>query len=770
MKFNTVITYPLLGSLLSGVQAVYPDCSGPPLNENQVCNTKLSPKERAQALIKEWTLQEKINNTQFDSPGVPRLGVPPYNWWNEALHGVADRFGVSFSPAGEWSHATSFPQPIIMGAAFDDEMIFQVASIIGKEARAYGNGDHAGFDYWTPNINPFKDPRWGRGQETPGEDPTHLQRYVYQLLSGLEGSDDKYLQVVATCKHFAAYDLEDWQGMDRFHFDAKVTAQDLNEYYLPSFKTCGRDFKVGAIMCSYNSINGEPGCANSYLLQDILRDHWGWDRDDQWVTSDCGAIENIWHDHNFTKYDYQASAKALLAGTDLDCGTTYNNSLQESYDKKLIKESDLDRALVRLYTSLVRTGYFDPDGDVSYKSLGWHDVNTKEAQQLTYKAATSGIVLLENKDKSLPLAPNDYDTVALVGPYANASELMLGNYFGKAPYHITPLDAAKQYSWDVKFTDDLYVNSTNTTGYQEALDAGKDSDIILYFGGIDQEIEAEGHDRDTIVWPESQLTIIDKLSKLNKPIIVVQMGGGQIDDTPLLENDQIKAIVWGGYPGQEGGRAIFDILTGKISPAGRLPITQYPGNYTDEVPMTDMNLRPSDSNPGRTYKWYQGHEIFPFGYGLHYTTFKVSWANPPNHSYDISQVVDKGKKNHEHTDKSPFETYHLNIENTGKTKSDYVALLFLKTQNAGPKPYPKKSLIGYARAKDIEPGQTKQVDISVEIGNIARYDENGNMVLYEGDYELQVDIDGNEGPTTQFALKGNQEVIEKFPQPPSSSD
>jgi beta-D-xylosidase 4 len=765
MRVSTLGYWTVASSLASLVSAAYPDCSKEPLKSNDVCNTELDAKQRAAALIKEWTLEEKINNTQNASPGVPRLGIPAYDWWNEALHGVADRHGVFFAEPGEdFSYASSFPIPITMGSAFDDDLIFEVASIIGKEARAFGNGNHSGFDYWTPNINPFKDPRWGRGQETPGEDPIHLQKYVYQLLRGLEGDDDEYLQVAATCKHYAAYDLENWQGIDRFHFDAEVSTQDLNEYYLPTFKTCGRDFKVGAFMCSYNSINGEPGCANKYLLQDVLRDHWGWDRDDQWVTSDCGAIENIWHDHNFTEHDYQASAKALLAGTDLDCGTTFNNSLQQSYDEDLIKESDLDKALVRLYTSLIRTGYFDPEEKVSYRQLGWKDVNTEEAQKLAYKAAVEGIVVLDNKDKTLPLNVDKCGKVAVVGPYANATDLMLGNYFGIPPYHVTPLDAVKELGLEVSFYDQIPMNATNSTGIEEALEAAKDADTVLYFGGIDQSIEEEGLDRDTIVWPENQLKLIEQLAELKKTLVVVQFGGGQVDDTPLLENDNVHAIVWPGYPGQEGGHAIVDILTGKKAPAARLPITQYPGEYVDQVPMTDMSLRPSDDNPGRTYRWYN-KEVLPFGHGLQYTTFDVSWADEPKDSYDITDVVESAKKDAEYIDKGHFDTYKVSVKNTGDVASDYVALLFLKTQNAGPAPYPRKTLIGYARAFDVQPGESKTVSIDVEVGAIARYDEQGNAVLYNGDYGLQVDIEGNDGPTAKFSLNGEAEQIEEFPQP-----
>jgi len=364
----------LLAFVRSCLAGAFPDCANGPLATNLVCDTTASPMDRARALVANMTVEEKIANTVNQAPGVERLGLPAYNWWSEALvssalssfvflrvtdiqsqHGVAGSPGVTFDR--NFSFATSFPAPILLSAAFDDELINSVATIISTEARAFGNANHSGLDFFTPNINPFKDPRWGRGQETPGEDPFHIARYVFQLITGLQGgvAPEPYLKIIADCKHWAAYDLENWNGNSRMAFDAIVSQQDLAEYYSPSFQSCVRDAKVASIMCSYNSVNGIPSCANSFLLQDIAREFWG--LGDQWITSDCDAVGNVFDPHNFTDTLANASAVSLLAGTDVDCGNTYADSLGDALDQGLVTEDDISKSLVRLYASLVRLAF-----------------------------------------------------------------------------------------------------------------------------------------------------------------------------------------------------------------------------------------------------------------------------------------------------------------------------------------------------------------------------------------------------------------------------
>ncbi|KAJ3753674.1 glycoside hydrolase family 3 protein [Lentinula raphanica] len=763
----------LITSIVTGAHSAFPDCTNGPLAKNLVCDTSANFMDRAKALVNEFTVAEMINNTGYDTPGVPRLGLPPYPWWSEALHGVASSPGVTFAPPGNnFSFATSFPAPILTSAAFDDQLVNEIASIISTEARAFNNFGDAGLSFFTPNINPFKDPRWGRGQETPGEDPFHIGKYAYSLVTGLQGglgsqlngANGKYLKIIADCKHYAAYDLENWEGNSRMAFNAIVTTQDLAEFYSPSFQSCVRDAEVASIMCSYNAVNGIPSCASDYLMQDITRDFFGLG-EDQWITSDCDAVGNIFDPHNYTDTLANASAVALHAGTDIDCGPTYADSLQTALDEGLVKESDIVQAMVRRYGSLVRLGYFDSPEIQPYRQLNWDNVNTPTAQQLAYTAAVEGITLLKN-DGILPLNSSK-SSVALIGPWVNATTQMQSNYNGIAPFLISPLDAFQSAGFDVTFASGTTISGTDTSGFSAALAAANSADLVAFVGGIDDSVEAEGMDRTEITWPGNQLELIMELAAVGKPFIVIQMGGGQVDDSQIKGNASINALVWGGYPGQSGGAALVDILTGKKAPAGRLPVTQYPANYVNEIPMTDMTLRPSSTSPGRTYKWYTGEAVFPFGFGLHYTTFSLEWQEAPKKSYSIQSLMSAAKSKGGPVDLAllddPFE---LTVKNTGSVTSDYTALLFSNT-TAGPSPAPLKQLVGYTRVKGIAAGQSATAQLSVTLGSIARVEENGDSVLYPGTFQLWVDTDvnGNGLARTTFELTGNQEVISEWPQP-----
>ncbi|KAG6901879.1 hypothetical protein C0995_007003 [Termitomyces sp. Mi166 len=750
---------PCLG-VSSGLVFTFPDCVNGPLKSNAVCDSTQDPATRAKAVISLFTDDELMANTVNLSPGVPRLGLPSYEWWSEALHGVAWSPGVTFAASGNFSSATSFPQPITLGSAFDDPLVKAVAEVISTEARAFSNFGRAGLNYFTPNINPFKDPRWGRGQETPGEDPHHISQYVLRLIDGIQGGIDPkpYFKTVADCKHYAAYDLEDWGGIDRFSFDAQVSNQDLSEYYLPPFQSCVRDAKAGSVMCSYNSVNGVPSCANSYLLQTILRDHWGF-TDDRWVTADCDAVNNIFSAHNFTSTYAEAVADALKAGTDVDCGNTYAEHLPEALSQSLITRTDLERALVRQYTSLVRLGYFDPPNVQPYRQLNWSDVNLPDAQQLAYQVALEGIVLLKN-DGTLPFNTS-VKTLAVIGPWANATTQMQGNYQGLAPFLISPLQGAINAGYQATFVQGTTISGTSTAGFAAAVAAAQSADAVIFAGGIDNTVEAEARDRTTIVWPGVQLDLISALEAVGKPLVVLQFGGGQVDDSALKNNQTVNAILWAGYPGQSGGTAIFDILSGKASPAGRLSITQYPAAYTDQVPMTNMSLRPSATNPGRTYKWYQGTPVFEFGHGLHYTTFNVGWQRTPPTQYDIASLI-ANASSASPLDLALLDTFNISVQNTGEVTSDYVALLFVNG-TAGPAPQPNKQLIAYTRLHEIAGGTTSNASLSVTLGSIARADTAGNLWVYNGSYQLNIDT----GPVLlshRLELVGQPAQISQLPQ------
>ncbi|KAK0862997.1 hypothetical protein LTS02_006803 [Friedmanniomyces endolithicus] len=755
--------------LQSGIYTHYPDCVNGPelLTSNLVCDTSASPAARAAAIINAMNITEKLANLLDVANGTARLGLPPYEWWSEALHGLAGSPGVNFTDAGEYSYATSFPMPILFSAAFDDPMVQDIATVISTEARAYSNVARAGLDFFTPNINPFKDPRWGRGSETPGEDPTRIQGYVRSLLIGLEGTDDGAFntsgsgqkKMIATCKHFAGYDLEDWDGYIRYGFDAFITSQDLAgksrrvQYYLPPFQTCARDQNVGSIMCSYNAINGIPSCANSYLQETILREHWGWTTDNNYITSDCNAI---W-------------------------------------------EEVITTALIRQYEALVIAGYFDPASSNPYRAIGWDQVNTPYAQALARTAATEGMALLKN-DGVLPykFANGTACTVALIGMWANASYQMQGGYSGPAPYTHSPIYAAQQLGLDWVYSNGPTNESTLTSNFSDAaMSAAKKADVILYFGGIDISVESEANDRYDIAWPESQLELIGNLSSMGKPTIVIQMGS-MLDATPLLTNSNVSALVWAGYPGQDGGPAAFDILTGAVAPAGRLPVTMYPSNYVSEVPMTNMSLRPGPGNPGRTYKWFND-AVLPFGYasfspaapstsssssnygyrngnGWGPRSGPPSGPNPwgpsgPNHwapaaphaKYNIQTLISSCTA--AHPDLCPFPSVPITIHNAGATTSDFSALLFVSS-TAGPTPYPLKSLASYTRLHSIAAGATASVSLNVTLGVLARRDESGNQILYPGSYTLMLDVPTQ--ATMVVELAGQAAVLDLWPQPPAN--
>ena len=647
-----------------------------------------------------------------------------------------------------------------MAAAFDDELVEQVGTVVGTEGRAFGNAGWSGMDYWTPNVNPFRDPRWGRGSETPGEDVLRVKRYAASFVRGLEGPGPER-RIVATCKHYAGNDLEDWNGTTRHDFNAKITPQDLAEYYLAPFQQCARDSKVGSIMCSYNAVNGVPACADPYLLQTILRGHWNWTEDNNYVTSDCEAVLDVSANHHYASTNAKGTAMSFEAGMDNSCEYASSSDIPGASAQGLLKWDTVDRALRRLYQGLVRVGYFD-GAKGQYAALGWSDVNKPEAQQLALRAAVEGIVLLKN-DGTLPigqkkskLAPK----VAMIGFWADSTDQLTGGYSGTPAFLHSPAFTARQMGWDVKTATGPVMegSAANDTWTANALSAVRTTDFILYFGGLSTSAAGEGRDRTTIEWPSAQLSLIKRLGQLGKPLAVVQLGD-QVDDTPVLQNEQVNAVMWAGFPGMDGGTAVLQLISGVKSPAGRLPVTQYPAKYVNQVPMTDMNLRPSGSNPGRTYRWYPT-PIQPFGSGQHYTTFKTDVAPPLPPNTTTKDLLRNCRDTYPDTCALPPLT--VSIANTGSRVSDYVVLAFVSGQY-GPKPYPIKTLAAYTRLRDLAPGPEATARLEWTLGNLARQDEQGNTVVYPGKYTVTVDIDGPAQATVEFTLGGDPVVLDKWP-------
>ena len=667
--------------------------------------------------------------------------------------------GVRYADTEPFNASTVFPMPVLMAAAFDDQLTEEIANIIGIEARAWGNYGYAGIDYWTPNVNTFKDPRWGRGSETPGEDILRAKRYADSMVRGLEGNKTER-RVVATCKHYAGNDFENWSGITRHDFNAEISLQDMAEYYLAPFQQCTRDSKAGSIMCAYNAVNGIPSCANEYLLETILRDHWNWTESNNYITSDCEAVLDVSLNHGYVETNAEGTAVCFKAGMDSSCEYEGSSDIPGAWDQGLLEIETVDRALRRLYEGLVRSGYFD-GANSEYATLGWADVNTAEAQEAALRIAVEGIVMLKNDD-TLPLDLESGTKVAMIGFWAADGEKLSGGYSGRAPFLHTPAWAAEQLDLHISVTGGpvLEDNSDSDNWTAAALEAAEASDYILYFGGIDTSAAGETLDRYSIAWPEAQLTLIEELAKTGKPLVVVQMGD-QLDDTPLFENDGIGAILWASWPGQDGGTAVMKIIMAEESPSGRLPITQYPADYVDQIPITEMSLRPTDKSPGRTYRWY-GDAVRPFGFGLHYTTFNVSFVDEAiAASYSIQDIMEGCDK--AYPDTCGFPSLRVQVTNTGERTSDYVALAFLSGEY-GPQPYPIKTLSAYGRARNIEAGQECRIELVWTLGDISRVDVQGNRVLYPGVYE--VSIDEPSLATMQFKLTGEPVTLDEWPAPP----
>ncbi|CAF0907228.1 unnamed protein product [Rotaria sordida] len=716
-----------------------PDCKSGPLSTFPICDQSLPSRQRAADLISRMTTTEKITQLVTTAAAIPRLGLPKYEWWSDCLHGVGYAPGVSFG--GDLPAATSFPMPINLGASFNTALLHRIFSTISTEARAFNSEDRAGLVFLSPNINIFRDPRWGRGQETPGEDPFLTSQYVYEYVNGLQrGEDERYLKVAANCKHYAAYDLENWNGTDRFHFDARVSDQDLIETYLPPFETCIHDAKVASIMCSYNSINGIPACANQFLIKTIARESYHLDG---FVVSDCDAIEIIMNDHNYTSTVQDTIAVALHAGTDLDCGQFYLNYTQQALDNKTIIETDINQALERTFNVLIRLGYFDPPEQQPYRKLSHINVDTIEARQLALDAAQQSIVLLKNTNKALPLNLNQLRNkkIALIGPTANATRLMQGNYYGTPPFLIDPItgfqEVTKNYSIDISFAYGCKISDDDESGFAEAIELAYTSDVVIFFGGIDQSIEAEGHDRESIALPTVQLTLIQQLEKIVcSPLHVVIMSGSGLDLSYIRDSSESDSLIWMGYAGQAGGLAIANVMFGQYNPGGRLPITFYPASYINDVSMSDMQMRPSPTNPGRTYKFYTGQAVFEFGYGLSYTTFNYSWYNNSMNSiFSIRSLM----KNNYNEKKLHLQFYRVNVTNIGQIVGDDVVLAFIippRNSFNDPSP-PLRKLFGFKRVQ-LNINQTIQVFFPLNIDSLLTVAYNGSKWLEPGSYKILI--------------------------------
>ncbi|CAH9055689.1 unnamed protein product [Cuscuta europaea] len=593
------------------------------------CDKSLPFAVRVKDLVDRMTLGEKAQQLGDKAEGVHRVGLPRYSWWSEALHGVSDFGDGATHFDGAVPGATSFPTVIATAASFNESLWKRIGEAVSTEARAMHNLGHAGLTFWSPNINPVRDPRWGRALETPGEDPFVAGKYAINFVRGLQdvrGSEksrdmeSRPLKVAASCKHYAAYDIDNWQGFDRTHIDSRVTEQDMMETFVKPFEMCVKEGDVASVMCSYNRLNGIPTCADPKLLKDTIRGEWNLHG---YIVSDCDSIDVMVNNHKWlgdTPED--AVSQALKAGLDLDCGSTYTNYSSNAVVQGKVKEGDIDKALGNLYTVLMRLGFFD--GIPQFEELGEDEICSDEHIELAAEAAREGTVLLKNANQTLPLQSHHIKTLALVGPHANATEVMIGNYKGVPCKYTSPLEGFAMYSkvdYKMGCGD---VQCKNESLIFPAMKAAKKADATVILAGLDLSIEAEGLDRVDLLLPGYQTQLINQVAAVSKgPVILVVMSAGCVDISFAKENPNIQAILWTGYPGQEGGRAVADVVFGSYNPGGKLPLTWYEAKYTEALPMTSLPLRPLEQlgYPGRTYKFFNGTTVYPFGHGLSYTNF-----------------------------------------------------------------------------------------------------------------------------------------------------
>ncbi|CAK9322290.1 unnamed protein product [Citrullus colocynthis] len=684
------------------------------------CRRSLAVAERVKDLIGRLTLEEKVKLLVSNAGAVPRLGIKAYQWWSEALHGVSN-VGPGTTFGGEFPAATSFPQVITTAAAFNASLWEAMGQVVSEEARAMYNGGVAGLTYWSPNVNIFRDPRWGRGQETPGEDPVLAGMYAVNYVRGLQGSDGNRLKVAACCKHFTAYDLDNWNGVDRFHFNAQVSKQDIEDTFDVPFRMCVKEGKVSSVMCSYNQLNGVPTCADPNLLANTLRSQW---RLDGYIVSDCDSVGVFYDTQHYTSTPEEAAAMAIKAGLDLDCGRFLETHTENAVKRGLLSEAHINGALSNTLSVQMRLGMFDGDFKTQpYGHLGSKHVCSAGNRQLAVDAARQGIVLLENRRRSLPLSTRRHRTVAVIGPNSNVTLTMIGNYAGIACEYISPLQGIGRYTKAIHQQGCEGVSCRTDKFFSGAIEAAREADAVVLLMGLDQSIEAEFRDRAGLLLPGLQQDLVSKVASAAKgPIVLVLMSGGPIDVSFAKDHPKISGIIWAGYPGQAGGLAIADVLFGQTNPGGKLPMTWYPQDYVSKLPMTTMGLRPSPSYPGRTYRFYKGPVVYPFGHGLSYTTFTHKILNAPS---ALIVPVSGHRRRHNATDfsgKAVRVTHtkcnrlslviHVAVRNTGRRDGPHTLLVY----SSPPMGLwaPQKQLVAFEKVH-LEAQAQKEIQINIHV-------------------------------------------------------
>lgn len=640
---------------------------------------------RVKTLIQQMTLAEKASQLVSESDSIPRLNLPAYNYWNECLHGVAR--------AGE---VTVFPQAINLASTWDTVLVKRVASAISTEARLKYLEIGKGLTYWSPTINMARDPRWGRNEETYGEDPYLTSRLGVAFVKGLQGDHPAYLKTVATIKHFVANNEEN----NRFSSSSQIPTKQLYEYYFPAYEACVKEADVQSVMTAYNAFNGVPPSGSRWLLGEVLRKEWGFDG---FVVSDCGAIGVMNWQHRVVNSLEEAAALGVNSGCDLECGTTYKEKLVQAVKQGLISEATIDQALTRVLTARFKLGEFDPMELVPYNHYDKKLLAGKKFAELAYEAAVKSVVLLKNENL-LPLSKEKTKSVAVVGPFADHN--YLGGYSGQPPYSVTLLKGVK----------DL-MGKRGKVNYLNGIGASRDSivaavkgvDVVLVALGSDEKMARENHDMTSIYLPEEQEKLLKAIYQVNPRIVLVFHSGNPL--TSEWADVHIPAIMQAWYPGQEAGRALADLLFGNENPSGKLPMTIY--RAEDQLP----DILDFDMWKGRTYRYMKEDPLYSFGHGLSYTSF----------GFDGIQGNDTLKSG---------TTLQCSVElsNTGKWTGEEVVQVYVSRENTPVYTYPLKKLVAFKKVK-LAPGEKKRVEFNIPPRELSVW-ENGNWRMLTGKYTL----------------------------------
>ena len=680
-------------------------------------------RERAEELVAQMTLEEKVSQTLHGAAEIERLGIPKYNWWNEALHGIA-RTGT----------ATLFPQAIGLAASFDEELVAEMADIIATEGRAkynmhvkYGDRDiYKGLTYWAPNVNIFRDPRWGRGHETYGEDPYLTSRLGVRFIQALQGDDPVYMKAAACAKHFAVHSGPEGE---RHHFNAVASKQDMYETYLPAFKACVQEGKVEAVMGAYNRTNGEPCCGSKTLLQDIFREEWGFEGH---VVSDCWAVRDFHENHHVTNAPVESVTMAMNHGCDLNCGCTYPHLVQAVREGR-VDEKRINEAVINLFTTRMKLGMFEEPGTVPFDSIPYTENDTPEHNRINEKISEKTLVLLKNEGGLLPLNKNNMKTIGVIGPNANSRAALVGNYEGTASRYVTVLEGIQDYVGDdvrvmysegcALFKDRVCVLSEPNDRLAEVKGVCEASDVVIVCLGLDATLEGEegdtgnefaSGDKPDLNYPGLQNEILKAAYESGKPVVLVSLTGSAMDLS--WADEHIPAIVQAWYPGSRGGEAVARLLFGECSPEGKLPVTFY--RSVEELPeFTDYSMK------GRTYRYMEQEALYPFGYGLSYTEFSLS--EPEITVYEGDKVSETGIIR-----KGTGMTVRTVIRNIGKMAGGETVQVYVKSCCDGT-PNPQLKAL---KKVFLNPGEEQEVVLTLKPEAFELFDIDGAAQILSGEY------------------------------------